>query len=88
MITDRIVREAERKKITGRSSTSWWRDENAGAAPRRVRLGENAVGWRLSELMAWVESRQVAEHRQVAVPAPGKRRGRPSKTKGVQHASS
>jgi prophage regulatory protein len=54
--SDRIVREKERKELTGRSSASWWRDEQAGIAPKRIQIGQNAVGWRLSELMAWLES--------------------------------
>lgn len=76
MTTDRIVRETERQQITGRSSSSWWRDEQAGIAPRRIRIGNNAVGWRLSELMQWVNSRPIATSQPVAIPAPGKRRGR------------
>ncbi len=80
MNVDRIVREPERRQITGRSPASWWRDEQAGKAPRRIRIGDNAVGWKLSALLAWVESRQAAAPRQVAVPAPGKRRGRKPKS--------
>lgn len=79
MNVDRIVREPERRQITGRSPASWWRDERDNKAPRRIRIGDNAVGWRLSELLEWVESRQFAEPRQVAVPAPGKQRGRKRK---------
>ena len=55
---DRIVREVERRLITGRSRVSWWRDEREGRAPRRVKIGPNAVGWRLSDLIAWVQSRE------------------------------
>lgn len=77
---DRIIREAERKQITGRSSSSWWRDEKEGKAPRRIRIGEKAVGWRLSELMAWLDSKTNDPAPQpVAVPGHGKRRGRKPK---------
>ena len=76
IVNDRIVREKERKHITGRSTASWWRDEKAGLAPRRLQLGDNAVGWKLSDLMAWLDSRLPAAQREVAVPTFGKRRGR------------
>lgn len=59
-MVDRIVREKERRSITGRSPASWWRDERAGRAPLRVQIGPGAVGWRLSELVAWLEARPAA----------------------------
>lgn len=51
---DRIVREPERRAITGRARTPWWEDERDGRAPKRVRLGKRAVGWRLSDLQKWI----------------------------------
>ncbi|PFG45525.1 AlpA family transcriptional regulator [Vibrio sp. ES.051] len=55
---DRIVREEERRAITAVSRTQAWRLEKRGQFPQRVKLGgSHAVGWRLSEIMAWVESR-------------------------------
>lgn len=57
---DRIVREAERRAITGTSRTAWWSMSRAGEAPAAVRLGARAVGWRLSELQAWIADRPVA----------------------------
>lgn len=59
-LNDRIVREEERRHITGRSAASWWRDEQAGTAPKRLQIGPNAVGWKLSDLISWVESREPA----------------------------
>lgn len=58
-LNDRIVREEERRHITGRSTASWWRDEQAGTAPKRLQIGPNAVGWKLSDLIGWVESLQT-----------------------------
>lgn len=86
---DRIVREKERRHITGRSPAQWWRDERDGKAPQRIRLGENAVGWRLSDLLAWIESRQVCTSGNTKPVAPGSKRGRkPGKTMGgANHAS-
>lgn len=55
---DRIVREEERRSITSISRTQAWRLEKRGLFPKRVKLGSShAVGWRLSEIIAWVESR-------------------------------
>lgn len=79
---DRIIREPERKNITGRSAASWWRDEQAGRVPLKVRLGDNAVGWRLSEIMAWMESLQTVTPDNAKQVAPGAKRGRkPKNTK-------
>jgi prophage regulatory protein len=54
---DRFVREAERRKITGLSRSTWWRMERLNQAPRRHRISESGVGWLLSELNAWMQSR-------------------------------
>ncbi|WP_083761204.1 helix-turn-helix transcriptional regulator [Pelobacter propionicus] len=79
---DRIIRPKETSTITGRSLASIWRDEKAGNFPSRIRLGANSVGYRLSEVMAWVESRQVVTPENVRPVAPGARRGRkPSATR-------
>lgn len=56
-VLNRIIREPERREITGISRVQWWRLEKKGQVPKRVRLGENSVGWQLSELLDWVRSR-------------------------------
>jgi predicted DNA-binding transcriptional regulator AlpA len=60
---DRIVREPERRQITGTSRTTWWRLERRGDAPRRVKIGDSSVGWRWSEIMVWVKTREVVNAR-------------------------
>ena len=55
-MNDRIVREAERAKITGVCRSAWWAGENAGCLPKRRRLGPASVGWRLSDLQGWMNS--------------------------------
>ncbi len=59
---DRIVREAERKQITSVSRTTAWTLERKGLFPKRRNLypGSISVGWLLSELNSWVQSREIA----------------------------
>ncbi len=64
---DRIIREPERRAKTGLPSTTWWRLEKAGKAPRRLQLTPHSVGWRLSEIVAWMANREKG-----GAPAPTK----------------
>ena len=75
-MTDRIVRPAEAVTMTGRSLASIWRDELAGTFPRRIRTGQNSVGYKLSELQAWIDSRETVTAENVVPVAPGSKRGR------------
>lgn len=59
-MVDRIVRERERREITGLGRTTAWELERRGEYPRRVVLTGGRVGWRLSELLKWVASRKPA----------------------------
>ncbi|HXB55686.1 MAG TPA: AlpA family phage regulatory protein [Vicinamibacteria bacterium] len=59
MTPDRLVPEAERRRITSVSRTRWHLLERAGLAPRRRLVTENRVAWLESELTAWVASRPV-----------------------------
>ena len=56
-VHDRFVGERERLEITGVPRQTWWREERAGRAPRRVQITANRVGWRLSELVRWMDER-------------------------------
>lgn len=53
---DRIIRYAEVQKKVGLSRTTIWRKERAGEFPKRISLGVGAVGWRESEINAWIDS--------------------------------
>ena len=55
---DRIIRANEVHTMTGLSRTTLWRMENKEEFPRRVSLGANSVGWRLSEIENWMKERQ------------------------------
>lgn len=58
MVVDRILREPERAQLTGVSRSAWAEAERKGLVPRRVQLIGGRVGWRLSELQAWIKSRE------------------------------
>jgi len=60
MSNDQIIRPRNIPSITGLSRTTIWRLERAGDFPKRIRLSVGACGWRLSEVMAWLENRQTA----------------------------
>lgn len=55
---DRIVKEEERRSITGLSRTTAYRLERAGKFPRRVVIHGELHGWYMSELQAWIAGRE------------------------------
>ncbi|HHQ6582557.1 TPA: helix-turn-helix transcriptional regulator [Serratia fonticola] len=56
MEEDRIVREAECRKITGLCRTTRFLMEREGKFPARVRISARAVGWKLSDLQEWTKN--------------------------------
>ncbi|PSU04733.1 hypothetical protein C9I92_23240 [Photobacterium ganghwense] len=58
-IQDRVIREAERLQITSISRSQAYQLEKQGRFPKRLRLGSRSVGWRLSEIMSWVNDRAM-----------------------------
>jgi prophage regulatory protein len=57
-ISDRIVRWPEVQQQTGLSRTTTWREVRAGRFPAPLKLTDHAIGWRQSDLAAWLASRQ------------------------------
>ena len=57
-VADRILRWPEARKIVSISKSTVDRLEARGAFPRRVQLSDYCVGWRLSELSAWVAGKR------------------------------
>lgn len=55
---DRVVRRKQLLEIIGLSNATQWRMEKAGLFPARVRLGKGSVGWLLTEVEAWLQSRE------------------------------
>jgi prophage regulatory protein len=54
---DRLIRLHETSALTGVGKTSIYSIEDF---PKRVQLSRRAVGWRLSEVQAWIKSRVLA----------------------------
>ncbi len=84
---ERIVRNPERRKITGYGDTQWGVLEREGKAPRRRQIGPRAVGWLLSELIEWVNSRPAVPGGQFSEPATETTFSRPTATKGRSSAA-
>jgi prophage regulatory protein len=56
-VSDTIIRRAERQRRIGLSGSTLDRMERRGEFPRRVQLGPRSVGWRESEVDAWIQNR-------------------------------
>lgn len=59
-MTDRILRPREVCRAIGLSRTTLWRRVRDGQFPKPIRLGPNAVGWRLSAVQEWIDGREEA----------------------------
>jgi prophage regulatory protein len=64
----RIIRANQITQVVGISRRHADRLEADGKFPRKVKLGENSVGWLESEINAWIEAR-AAERQPVATAA-------------------
>lgn len=63
----RIVRRPQVLEVTGLSRATVYRLIDQGLFPAPVKLGPNSVGWRESEILLWLESRErVDSHGAVA----------------------
>jgi len=58
MEEQRIVRETERRQITGVPRATWYRYERLGEVPKKVPLLGRTVGWRLEDLLKWNRERR------------------------------
>lgn len=54
---DRILSRAEVVALTGLSGTTLWREAHAGRFPKPYRLTPGRVGYRKSEIEAWLAAR-------------------------------
>lgn len=60
---DPFIFENERARLTGVPRPTWWRIEKEGKAPKRIKVTQRRVAWRLSEIRKW---RRDPEHYQAA----------------------
>jgi prophage regulatory protein len=56
---DKIHRLLSTLNVTGLCRSSLYDQLKKGLFPEPVMLGKRAIGWRESDLMAWVQSRQT-----------------------------
>jgi len=50
-----VVREAGRHLLTGVPTSTWYDLQNAGLAPKPIKIGIRSVGWLVAELLEWRE---------------------------------
>lgn len=60
-MSDCIWRKKKVAAITGRSPSRIDADVKAGRFPAPVRIGPRAIGWRASEIEAWIENLERVE---------------------------
>lgn len=53
----RVIRRPVVEHLTGLSRSSIYAMIATGAFPAQIKIGIRAVGWRQSEIEAWIESR-------------------------------
>ena len=56
----RLLRREEVERLTGISRSTLYDMISKGVFPRPVRINARAVGWRVTEVVAWLESRPPA----------------------------
>lgn len=57
-MTDKILRRPEVESVIGLGRSTIYAMMAEGEFPKPVKIGKRAVGWRESDLAAWLESRQ------------------------------
>lgn len=55
---ERMLNRHELQQLVGYSHMHILRLEKDGRFPRRIQIGENRVGWRLGDILDWIESRR------------------------------
>jgi prophage regulatory protein len=60
-MTDRIYRRPQVETLVGLSRSTLYAMMAEGTFPKPVRLGRRAVGWRASDVNAWLAARETGE---------------------------
>jgi len=67
-ITDeRILRLPQVREKVGRANATIWKDVSEGTLPPPISLGPRAVGWKSSELDAWIAAHEFASRSKTLV---------------------
>lgn len=62
-LTDRILRARQVQAMIGCGNSKFYQLLNAGEFPPGIRIGVRAVGWRESQVEAWLAARPIADLR-------------------------
>jgi predicted DNA-binding transcriptional regulator AlpA len=57
----RVVNEAKAVELCGVSLRTWKRLQALGETPPKTRLSANRVGYRIADLIAWLDARRIGE---------------------------
>ena len=57
---DGVVRQPQVLDVCGFGASTLWRSIRRGEFPRPLRLTQRAVGWRIRDIRAWLESRHAS----------------------------
>jgi prophage regulatory protein len=57
---DKIIRISTVVSMSGRARSTLWKDARSGVFPKPFSIGARAVGWKASEVSAWMEVRAFA----------------------------
>ncbi len=55
---ERLINKRELKLLVGFSHQHILRLEKAGKFPRRIQISDNAVRWRLGDILDWIDERK------------------------------
>jgi len=66
LIVRNILYVIQRFQLTGVPTSTWYDLQNAGLAPKPIKLSPRTVGWLIEELAAWVEARKAERDARVA----------------------
>lgn len=59
-MTERIFRRRDVEDITGLSCATIYEWMASGNFPKPIKLGKRAVGWKASDIEAWIAEREAA----------------------------
>ncbi|MCV0394120.1 MAG: AlpA family phage regulatory protein [Rhizobiaceae bacterium] len=58
----KIITYNELKELVPLSRSHLWRLEKRSLFPKRIRIGERRIGWRLADIEDWVRAKEAADH--------------------------